>query len=370
MMVLGVVLHGSLIYSTRAVWIISDADRAPIFDALYRMIHSFRMPAFFMIAGFLCVPSLHKGVNAFLRDRSRRLILPLVATALLLNSLQVLLVWGVDGFWNAYSSGRWVSHLWFLLDLIVFTVAAAGVWSLVPRLTQWKPPLLFGGAVMLVLPLASAAIRAACDRGLVPPGKYLGILNLTELFYYMPFFLYGMLERPGEDPERLRKLSVWSMLVLIAITVVPMYRLPGERLYYNAALAWCLSILCIQVGVLCMNRPIGFLRSLADASYTIFLFHQLIVVALGLALMHTSLPLGLKFATVVGVAFSLSLAIHVFVIRRSAWLSLMFNGRVLRPAVKPQGPARELSGSDTVHNLKRPSSEPTVVMRKPGRVPK
>lgn len=327
-MVLGVVLHAALVYSTWGSWVVSDPERSPIFNLIFDGIHAFRMPAFFLLAGFLCVPGLKKGVAPFLRTRNLRLILPLAATALLLNSLQAFLAYGPDRWWSEYSGGRWVSHLWFLLDLIVFTYLAVLVWAVLPRLDRWRPPLL-GGAVILVLPLGSAAIRWACDRWLTPGYKIGGFLSLYDLLYYFPFFLYGMLERPSEDPARLRRLAAWSSGLFIVVMLIPKYKLPVP--YTDAAIAWSTSVLCLYIGLKCLSRPVRWLRSLADASYTIFLFHQVIVVALALALMHTSLPLAAKFTIVVTLAFALSYAIHRYLVEPIPLLALVFNGRRMKP---------------------------------------
>lgn len=55
MMLLGLVLHTAINYMTFPTgdtWPYKDAQTSPTFDILVAFIHSFRMPTFFVIAGF------------------------------------------------------------------------------------------------------------------------------------------------------------------------------------------------------------------------------------------------------------------------------------------------------------------------------
>ena len=55
MMLLGIVLHGSMFYLTTpppSIPIPTDRNNAQVFDLIFEFIHSFRMPTFFVVAGF------------------------------------------------------------------------------------------------------------------------------------------------------------------------------------------------------------------------------------------------------------------------------------------------------------------------------
>ena len=137
LMVLGVVLHAAKVYTVSGRWELHDsAATNPLFDGIVALISSFRMPAFFVIAGFFAQMTLERhGRKYFLWHRLRRLAIPFLATALLLNSLQLWLQYRLPVLAESslpfpgsvaeiFTSGRWLQHLWFLVDLLIFSLFA------------------------------------------------------------------------------------------------------------------------------------------------------------------------------------------------------------------------------------------------------
>lgn len=57
-MLLGVVLHSSISYMEQRMpdllWAVQDSSRSAVFDWLFWWLHGFRLPLFFVIAGFFC----------------------------------------------------------------------------------------------------------------------------------------------------------------------------------------------------------------------------------------------------------------------------------------------------------------------------
>ena len=61
---------------------IVDQNNSSVFDAVFGSIHSFRMPTFFVVAGFFTALLVEKrGVAATCKDRVRRVLAPLLAGA-------------------------------------------------------------------------------------------------------------------------------------------------------------------------------------------------------------------------------------------------------------------------------------------------
>ena len=102
-------------------WPIQEEARAAILGPFFTVNRSFFMSLFFMISGYFTVMSLRsKGGRAFLRDRSLRLGLPVLAFGLIMIPLQF--------FVFAPASGQTpsvlpidVGHLWFLEHLLIFS---------------------------------------------------------------------------------------------------------------------------------------------------------------------------------------------------------------------------------------------------------
>ena len=75
-MLLGIVLHGSLPYFSRIAGIESiwpaDDDQSVVLYLVFDWIHSWRMPAFFLLVGVLCPPVVEPPLNIGIRSRSTK----------------------------------------------------------------------------------------------------------------------------------------------------------------------------------------------------------------------------------------------------------------------------------------------------------
>ncbi|MFM9180407.1 MAG: acyltransferase family protein [Phycisphaerales bacterium] len=80
-MLLGVVLHAALCYlegAGDAAWAYRDPQGSPLAAWLLISIHVFRMPAFFVLAGFFAALLWsRRGPAGFVADRVRRIVLPM-----------------------------------------------------------------------------------------------------------------------------------------------------------------------------------------------------------------------------------------------------------------------------------------------------
>ncbi|WP_200479220.1 acyltransferase family protein, partial [Azospirillum brasilense] len=90
LMILGVPYHAALIYTPGYDWVMNSPDGIAWIGLFADFIHSFRMPAFFLISGLLITHSLRRhGPRAVLTSRASRLLVPLVAMAATLNVAQL-----------------------------------------------------------------------------------------------------------------------------------------------------------------------------------------------------------------------------------------------------------------------------------------
>src|SRR5215475_2510561 len=85
MMLLGIYLHAAVAYSERGSWPWKDGATTAVFDASLGLIHVFRMPVFYVLAGFFAALLLeHRGPAGFVRNRAIRILLPFCAGWLVL----------------------------------------------------------------------------------------------------------------------------------------------------------------------------------------------------------------------------------------------------------------------------------------------
>jgi glucans biosynthesis protein C len=147
MMLLGVILHSATFYIAAPpphLPIITDPNNSLAMDAVFDFIHSFRMPCFFVLAGFFTALLVEKrGVAGAYRNRLARIALPFVAgmftilplTLLFMLDFSLSVRYGIhqllpdaqdvarlerDARAQGIPAGLPTMHLWFLLYLCYF----------------------------------------------------------------------------------------------------------------------------------------------------------------------------------------------------------------------------------------------------------
>jgi glucan biosynthesis protein C len=364
LMSLGVVLHAARLYGTEGDWVVSDPVQDPVYNGVSWFIHIFRMPAFFVIAGFFAAMVFSKyGWRRFISNRMQRIGVPLVCAAVLLNFPQAILIHLFTGArgaerasdllassWQIWSGGRWVAHLWFLIVLIVYYAMvlllewrwAAGsvgarrlkaifsnsINKLNPKHLLDLVILAAPGWMVLVMAGTKVAPRLFQAQGLLQ-------VDLYTLLEYAPFFVLGYLLYGRDQMIREFSRPAWYDALVISAGGAGLYAVRGAkglvvgtvRTYAYTLLQWKTSQLCFALALRFMNRPSRGFYFLSDASYTIYLFHHILVVGMGFALLDRPWGPHLKFALVVVVTYGLCITIHRYVIMRYSKVSLMFNGR-------------------------------------------
>jgi glucans biosynthesis protein C len=217
MMLLGLVLHsamGYVTFPTDRVWPFKDAHPSAFFDLLVMFIHSFRMPVFFVIAGFFAAFLYYtRGASSLFYNRARRIALPLACGWIILFPLIIV----AAGLAQARSSVQipvdpndltlsrllnHLMHLWFLYDLLILYGVALLVMPLVQRIPQkvrdyildgfsWVVPVIWGPVlfslitVLTLYPMQEWALDTS--DSFLPP---LRILTAYGVFFIFGWFLY------------------------------------------------------------------------------------------------------------------------------------------------------------------------------------
>ena len=139
-MLLGVFFHASLAYSPlmSQVWMGASTDNADYIDFIAFYTHGWRMPLFFLVAGFFGALLYEKrGAGAVIKNRSLRILLPLIIFLPLLTiAIIAIFSWAVQAVSNPSPMLALIStmlnkpdapsppistmHLWFLYYLIWF----------------------------------------------------------------------------------------------------------------------------------------------------------------------------------------------------------------------------------------------------------
>ena len=126
-MVLGIVLHAALPYIPgipASIWPSDDSSSYPI-KIIFEFIHMWRMPLFFMLAGFFAnLVIARRSWDSWWANRFLRIGLP-IAVFFPLMGLMLPPIWkyGQTGeIYFSYSNAGQPFHLWFLWHLMIFTL--------------------------------------------------------------------------------------------------------------------------------------------------------------------------------------------------------------------------------------------------------
>jgi glucan biosynthesis protein C len=353
LMLLGIPYHVAMTYRAGQVWILNAGEEgSKFFTYAAQIIHVFRMPAFFFIAGYFAALLLaRRSPGQWLRGRFMRLGIPLIVSLLTLNPLlniaceltnfppaEALASWIRN---SETSGGYWVRHLWFIIVLLYdCLIAATAVW-LFPRLRDALLPVRLDGTLArhVFTTIVAVAIFAGVWEAVSIELFYAGgfatnvpqeILRLDQFLEFTPYFLFGCLL--SRAPKLQRKLYRFSPAIAVIafialaldLTLMGLLSPPAGR-FLDAIAGVTIAQLFIALMKWVADRPSPFVRELVDASFVIYLFHLPILALLVLAGHSLAIPLALKASLITVLVLGLSFGAWRF-IRTVPLLRLAFDG--------------------------------------------
>ncbi len=352
----GIPYHASLTVRPDG-WIANMRDRSTDFTALADCLHLFRMPGFYMIAGYFAAMLLHRRpVASYLPSRFHRLIPPFLAGTFLLVPVMhfvLLLETGhpapLSRWWEimTWSERNPFEHLWFVQVLLYYTAALAGLVWLFPRLAHAELGGEQSGLVRWFVPLSLAIGLALGLWGLgvfqLERNRHLSnfAINFLSARYaldYLPWFALGaVLQRVPALDRRFARFSWPLFLIGLAASLAIVFGgrlLPfGWRPVLTGITAICLTQASLGVLAHFIDGERRWVKALVSASFVIYLFHEPLIVLVTPWLDRLPLPIWPKFLLLCAVAIGGSYGIWKL-IRLSPPLRYLFNGE--RRQSRPQ----------------------------------
>ena len=321
-MLLGIVVHaGSFVAGFQTPdenWV----DNTVLITAI--LVHNFRMPAFFAIAGLFAAMLIdQRGLTGFWQQRTRRLLWPLIVAAFTVIPLTESI-----SFADLSSPQKFIEagfmHMWFVYYLLIFSAITIAVyWSahktqfgrrkheLVKAIgRKWlsNPLTLFAlAAISFLLPAYFDNDSGALEKD----SSYLP--NIYLLLFYGIFFSLGLLSYFIWQTIEVKLRDRWWLYVLIGGTSFTIYTVllfseSGHswlKFFYTIS-TWMLAAGFIAVFLKFANKPNKFFTYFSDASYWIYIVHLPIVVATLFWLTKWQVSLGWSFVLSIVVGFSVS----------------------------------------------------------------
>jgi len=330
-MLLGIPYHAALIFATGEDWLVVAPDRSAAFQVLADFMRVWRMPTFFVIAGFFAVLMLRRrGPRAWLRGRAMRLGLPLLFGLLLVNPiaifLRTLVVSGSprDARTELMTSaalfpGGFVEHLWFLVELLIYcTVFALIAMTPLRHKLGRAGELLIGYATRSTLSVIVALIvLSAVVAGALASWNYFQVYELTRglvshrMAYYAPFFVLGCVLALNDEyrkrvltrPSSVTFVIAGAMLIAFILlnVLIPEPSIAIEVAQATAATvggAFCARVLFWLAGRIFTARN-GLVDWLVSSSIVIYIVHQPVVVLTALFVLPVGLPSILSWLAII-----------------------------------------------------------------------
>lgn len=351
LIILGIFLHAANIYHVDGSWFISDSQQHAVFNKITYIIHLFRLPAFFILSGYFSLFIYKRyGIKKFFSHRLRQILIPVLVVGLLVNFLQGwLLHYGQSAIFDNYLfiegylfSGAWISHLWFLVFLLVYIFLLGLAMPVIDRLpgstTDTAADYFRDHKVWIVLlfPLYFVALKAVAATF---PGLFQRNLFgfwVVDLFIYAYYFAFGVLLHRHEGMlksvvGRYNRLAmVVSLLCWGLLSLVDQKSLPGKILEvyaYNLTSLLLIFLVWRFFQRFC-NQPSRWIEGLSKSCYTIYLFHHILVIAFGILLMPLSISPVIKFILVTVFTLIIAIGIHFGVVEKFALARLLLNGKL------------------------------------------
>lgn len=354
MMLLGIYLHVVVGYSGDGHWPYIDPHPTSVLNFTLGIIHAFRMPAFFVMAGFFGSLLWNgRGPAAFVANRTNRVFWPFVIFWSLLFPVMGSIVIGIERGWTqviptlfsqAVLSRLHPLHLWFLeYLLLLYALGAAVAWMLrrypmrgVHAAYRWileRPyaPVLW--AAFSWLPLASMGGNLKDCDGFMP--------ELRILSAYIPPFAFGWLLYHHRDLLDRFQRHIGTYLLLAVPAFLTYGQLSGRehpllKAGGNVLFCWFLIFACTGLFLRYCDQPSARWRYLSDSSYWLYIMHMPVVVGLQVALLPVPLPALAKVPIVLAIAVLLLLLSYDLMVRPT-WIGVLLNGRRYPRALRLPG---------------------------------
>lgn len=353
MMFLGVVIHSAINYSSSydMTWPLRAKETSNAFFFLVDFIHTFRMPVFFLIAGFFgAFLYFNKSPEQMLKNRFKRILIPFFVFLILLRPFLsfsfkycVAIFEGERPvtFTEHFSSfGNYIpynlSHLWFLYYLFIISVLMYLFSKLTTRISvlsidnfferTFKIPayrLLTLTSISFIILYLSDVKSFETSVSWIPD---LGILT-----YFLAFYITGwLLYRKKELVNTLKHLDIIITAVGVIAFCLQFYYYEHLNLVsvqiINSIITCSLSIGIIGLFLRFADVPNNHVTYFVNSSYWVYLIHFFISLLLSGLLNDLVISVYLKFLIVLFGTTTICFTSYHFFVRKTL-IEVFLNGK-------------------------------------------
>jgi peptidoglycan/LPS O-acetylase OafA/YrhL len=332
MMILGVLLH-SLVFSIRYLDSASLAEAQILFGSWFTL-HTFRMPAFFLLGGFFANLLIGKlGSRGYLRNRLKRIGLvliilgPVIVPLTFFASGQLETIGGVSD-WN-------LQHLWFLyyllmISVIAYLISLLRVPNSVQQMQKWIGFHISNPLILWMVPMMFLLVPGILDpNGRLNTPEYLSPDPIFVVYYGFFFLLGVMLHKSGKQGLESLSRRGWVLFAIGIVSaqiafgwgLIPTETLMNKFVSHMASFYLAFGVIGLFLHFVgAENRVWSYLTR---TSYWIYLVHLPIVFAILNLLSRANLSVFfLVFCTFL-LSLALSIVSYEVIVRRTPLLKLV-----------------------------------------------
>lgn len=294
---------------------------------------AFFMSCFFFISALLMPASFHrKGFGKFMKDRLVRLGIPLAVYTLLIHPTLKFAIYKYLG----KTSGPWLDFvwitdteypgpgpMWFVLTLLIFETAYALYHRSSKGNVATKPGKRLPSTFAFILFIAVTGLLAFDIRLIYPLGNNFFGLQFGYFVLYIAMYELGIVAGRNNWLERftIRQARPWFIASLLAIPafviVAALSKAPEVMKEFAGGMNLRALFYAMWEPVICvgfcffllmffkkhLNEAGRFASTLSADSYTVYIFHPLIVVGFTILSEHVALPplARLAFVLILGI---------------------------------------------------------------------
>ena len=276
-----IIYHISVVFQPWAYFIYFVQSEKPVESIWLAMglINIWRIPLLFIISGMgVCFSMRRRGWKELLKDRTRRILLPLIFGSLFIVPIHGYIYQSFIGLDHIYFPNP--GHLWFLINIFIYVLVLCPVFfylkrnpdSILLRLFEriFKfPPALY----LITLPFIFEAELIALEQGFeayanTPHGFWLGLLAFITGFIFISI---------GDVFwQAVGKIKGLALAVAIPLFLVRMIIFQFQGPFYLIVIeSWSWLFAVFGFGSTYLNRPSKKLTYLSKAVYPVYILHMI-----------------------------------------------------------------------------------------------
>ena len=364
------IYHSTRLYNVET-FIVKNEIWYPSVELWNMFATSFMMPLMFAISGASLFYAMGRGgFVKFLKDKTLRLLIPLLVADLTHISVQAYLENNTHGLFSGnyfqflpqyyhLDTIPWKGmHLWYLYYLFVFSIVLyplmrwlkGGGRDILSGLDGWLSKT--GVVYLLALPILLLLMLPSEFPLMEING---GWPYLTYLFFILWGFLIVSDERLQESIRKLRWISLSTGLLLAAgFSIVysqiaepeimsPILILVGAMRTFGG---WLCVLAFFGLGKQYLNMRTPRLDYANEAVLPFYILHQTVLVVVGYFVLQWALPDAFEWAIIVVVSFVIIMVVYEYLVRRWNVMRFLFGMKLLpRRQAVPAGQVQDVAPS-------------------------